>query len=173
MPAVSASNFIKVEDYNMEENRKKDYLRNSNIQDAVLFFMLAAALMVYSLINHYSTAKLEWKLSPYLFPVLIAVFIGALSFSLFSDGIRQIKSGEKSRKKAAIHWKDVLFTIGVSVAYFGTMRFLKFIPSTILFLVALFLHLGERRIWLIAIISVLFSVSIYIIFGVMLHVMLP
>jgi putative tricarboxylic transport membrane protein len=157
----------------MEKNRKKDYLHNKNIQDAVLFFTLAAALMVYSLVNHYNTAKLEWKLSPYLFPVLIAVFIGALSFSLFSDGIRQIKSGEKSPKKTEIHWKGVLFTIGVSIAYYGIMKFLKFIPSTILFLVALFLYLGERRIWLIAIVSVLCSVSIYVVFGVMLHVMLP
>lgn len=157
----------------MEENSRKSYLSNRNIQDAFLFFILATALMVYSLVNHYSTVKLEWKLSPYLFPVLIAVFIGALSFSLLTDGLRQINSDEKSRKKAAINWKGVLFTIGISIAYFSTMKFLKFVPSTILFLVALFLHLGERRVWLIALISVVCSLSLYIIFGVMLHVMLP
>jgi len=157
----------------MEDNIKKGYLQNKNIQDAVLFFILAITLIIYSLVNHYSTAKLEWKLSPYLFPILIAVFIGALSFSLLADGIRQIKLNEKSEKKAAIHWKGVLFTIGISVVYYGTMKFLTFVPSTILFLVAMFLHLGERRIWLIALISVVCSFSIYIIFGVMLHVMLP
>lgn len=157
----------------MGENNRKNYLSNRNIQDAFLFFIFATALMVYSLVNHYSTTKLEWKLSPYLFPVLIAVFIGALSFSLLTDGLRQIKSGEKSQKKAAINWKGVLFTIGISIVYFSTIKFIKFVPSTILFLVALFLHLGERRIWLIALISVVCSFSLYIIFGVMLHVMLP
>ncbi|MEA4847185.1 MAG: tripartite tricarboxylate transporter TctB family protein [Clostridiaceae bacterium] len=157
----------------MEENSKKDYLHNKNIQDAVLFFILAAALMAYSLVNHYSTVKLEWKLSPYLFPTLIAVFIAALSLSLFADGKRQIKLNEKGEKKTAIHWKGVLFTIGSSIVYYGIMKILTFVPSTILFLVAMFLHLGERRIWLISLISVVCSFSIYIIFGVMLHVMLP
>lgn len=157
----------------MENNNNKNYLSNKNIQDAFIFFILAIALIIYSLVNHYSTAKLEWKLSPYLFPVLIAVFIGALSISLLADGKRQIRLNEKSDKKAAIHWKGVLFTIGSSIAYYGIMRFLTFVPSTILFLVAMFLHLGERRIWLIALISVVCSLLIYIIFGVMLHVMLP
>lgn len=157
----------------MEKNRKKDYLHNKNIQDAVLFLMLAIALIVYSLVNHYSTVKLEWKLSPYLFPLLIAVFVTALSLSLIADGKKQIELNERIEKKTAIHWKSVLFTIGSSIVYYRIIKYFKFIPSTILFLVAMFLHLGERRIWLIAIISVICSVSVYVIFGVFLHVMLP
>lgn len=157
----------------MEEYSKRHYLFNKNIQDAILFFMLSVALLVYALVNHYSSRKLEWKISPYLFPVMISVFICALSFSLFTDGIRQIKSNEKEKGKTDAHWKGVVFTIAASVIYYAIMDIIKFIPATILFLAAMFLYLGERRIWLIALISVLCALSIYIIFGVLLHVMLP
>ena len=157
----------------MEEYSKKRYLSNRNIQEAILFLILAVAMLIYALVNHYCSTKIEWKTSPYLFPVLIAVFIGALSFSLFTDGIQQIKTSEKSEKKTVVQWKDVVYTIAASIAYYGIMGFTKFIPATILFLVAMFLYLGERRIWLIALISVLYTLSIYVIFGVLLHVMLP
>ena len=157
----------------MEETSKKLYLFNKNIQDALFFFIFAVAMLIYALANHYNSTKMEWKTSPYLFPFLIAVFIGALSFSLFADGIRQIKSSEKSAEKTTVQWKGVVFTIAVSIIYYGIMNFITFIPATILFLVAMFLYLGERRIWLMALISVLSSLTIYVIFGVLLHVMLP
>lgn len=157
----------------MEENSKRLYVSNKNIQDALFFFILAVVLMIYALVNHYDTANLEWKTSPYLFPVLIAIFIGALSFSLVADGIRQIKSSEKDSDKIAAQWKGVVYTILVSVLYYVIMSVITFIPATILFLVAMMLYLGERRIWLIAAVSIISSLAIYIIFGMLLHVMLP
>lgn len=157
----------------MEENSKKLYLYNKNVQDALFFFIFAVAMMIYALTNHYNSTNLEWKTSPYLFPVLIAIFIGALSFSLIADGIRQIKSSEKSAKKTSVQWKGVMFTIVAAITYYGIMSIITFIPATILFLVAMFLYLGERRIWLITLISIVSSLTIYILFGVLLHVMLP
>lgn len=157
----------------MEENSKNNYLHNKNIQDAILFLILAAGLLVYSLINHYGSIKMEWKTSPYLFPVLVAVFIFALSISLIAEGTQQIKSNAKTEQKAAAQWKSVAFTIVVSIIYYVIMRFITFIPATILFLVAMFLYLGERRKWLMALISIISSLAIYVIFDVLLHVMLP
>ncbi len=157
----------------MEGNSRKHYIYNRNIQDAILFFILAAALMIYSLVNNYSTANMEWKTSPYLFPVLIAVFIGALSYSLLADGIRQMKAGEEDVKKTAAKWNGVLFTIAASIIYYGIMRIVTFVPATILFLVAMLVYLGERRIWLVGLVSVISSLAIYVIFGMLLNVMLP
>ena len=48
-----------------------------------------------------------------------------------------------------------------------------FIPGTVVFLVLLFLLLGERRPLLVGILSVSTSVVIYYLFHVLLHVMLP
>lgn len=157
----------------MEENSKKSYIYNKNIQDAVLFTILAVALLIYALVNHYSAGNIEWKMSPYLFPVLIAVFIAALALSLVADGIRQLKTGEADEKKTAVKWKGVLFTIAASVVYYGIMRIVTFVPATILFLVAMLYYLGERRLWLIGLVSVISSLSIYVIFGLLLNVMLP
>lgn len=157
----------------MEGNSRKQYIYNKNIQDALLFFILAAALMVYALVNHYSTANLEWKTSPYLFPVLIAVFIGALSFSLLADGIRQLKESKEDSKTTVVNWKGVVYTIAASVIYYGIMRIVTFVPATILFLVAMLVYLGERRIWVVGLVSIVSALSIYAIFGVLLNVMLP
>ena len=101
-----------------------------------------------------------------------------ISMSLFAEGIKDKKLKEeeptgKVEEKEKVYWKDVLFTIFISIVYYITMDLIGFIVSTILFLVILFVFLGERRKWLIAIISVSTAAIIYFIFGVLLHVMLP
>jgi len=157
----------------MEESKKKVYILNKNVQDSIFFFFLAVALMVYALINHYNTPGIEWKLSPYLFPVLISVFIGILSVSLMAYGIRQIRTKTDSDDNAIVYWQKVSFTIFIAVCYYVIMEIISFVPATVLFLVVMLLFLGERRIWLIALISIVSSLSIYLLFGVILHVMLP
>ena len=150
-----------------------DLRKNPDIQEGLLFFALALGLAVYSLINHYGTARLEWKLSPYMFPFLISIFLGALSISLISDGLHKIRTDVTSSHKGAPLWKRAMLMFFIAIAYFLSMNLLTFIPATILFLVASFLFLGERRLWLIGILSIATSVIIYILFDVLLHVMLP
>ena len=157
----------------MKECSKKCYLLNKNIQDAIVFFLLSIFIAAYALFNHYSSKKIEWKTSPYLFPILIAIFIALISLSLLNDGIKEIKSKVKSINKTPVQWKDVFFTIAVSIAYYRIMVFISFIPATILFLASMFVYLREGRIWLIALISFICSFSIYGIFAVLLNVMLP
>lgn len=157
----------------MERNKKEHFLFNIKVQESIFFLIISIFMVIYSLKTHYSTVGLQWQISPYLFPLLIAIFIGLLSISLFIDGIRDQKSSNKESKKTEIRWKDVLYTIIVSIIYYIAMRLIGFIASTIIFLVSMFLYLGEKRIWLIALISIISTLSIYIIFGVLLHVMLP
>lgn len=157
----------------MEESSKKRYIFNKNIQDALLFFALAVSLTAHSLVSHYNSPKIDWKMSPYLFPVLIAIFISAFSFTLFIEGIQQVNSKEKCKGKAPVKLKSVICTIAISILYYVIISLVTFVPATMLFLATMLLYLGEQRIWLITLISVFSSLAIYIIFGVLLHVMLP
>ena len=162
----------------MENNERRYYLSNSKIKESLFFIAIAIIILVYSLVNHYTTKDLQWGLSPYLFPLLVSVFMIIISISLFAEGIKdeKLKKKEptnKEEKKEIVYWKEVLFTILFSIVYYFAMDIIGFIVSTILFLLILFAFLGERRKWLITIISVSTTAIIYFIFGVLLHVMLP
>ena len=150
--------------------------KNKNIQDSCVIFAFGIFLFWYSLSNHYNGPAVEWKMSPSLFPILISVFLVLLSFSLFFDGFKQIKNGvseDKSAAKEDFMIRPVLVTIVLSIAYFTLMRVIKFIPSTVLYLGGMILFLGEKRYWLIALIAVICTLSIYVLFDLALGVMLP
>lgn len=157
----------------MDKYSKRDYFSNKNVKEAILFFLLAVGLLIYSLVNHYDSTNLKWSMSPYLFPTIISIFIGALSVSLALEGIKEVKTNKRVKAKANVKWKDVLFTIVASIIYFILMDVITFIPATILFLVFMLFYFGERRIWLIAFISIGTSTILYVLFDVLLHVMLP
>ena len=152
--------------------------KNRNIQDSCFMCIAGAALLWYSLWEHYKGPGVEWKMSPSLFPLLVSFFLLLLSVSLLFDGLRQIKrEREKPARgnaaKPAVKAGPVLITIALSAAYYFLLRLITFIPSTILFLAALVYLLGERRYWLIALIAVTASLVVYAVFGLALGVMLP
>jgi hypothetical protein len=158
-------------------------LKNKSIQECLCVFALGAALLCYSLVEHYGGPHVEWKMSPYLFPSLVAVFLMLLGVSLLFDGLGQIKAakriseagtdGKRGDTAKEVKWKTVLVTIALAVVYYLVLPFLTFIPATIVFLVAFIFFLGERRYWLIALIAVISSVLLWAIFGIALGVMLP
>ena len=59
------------------------------------------------------------------------------------------------------------------IAYAALLPHLGFIFASMLFLAALIWFLGERKIWLLAAISVVMPLLLYVIFGVLLSVRLP
>jgi putative tricarboxylic transport membrane protein len=153
------------------------FLKNKNIQDSCAIFIFGVLLLWYSLSLHYNGPSVEWKMSPSLFPVLISIFLMLLSVSLLFDGLHQIRM-EKSLKNTektakGIRVKPVLVTIALSIAYFMLMPYLTFIPSSVLFLGVFIFLLGERRYWLLALVAVIGTLSIWAIFGIALGVMLP
>ncbi|MCR5288650.1 MAG: tripartite tricarboxylate transporter TctB family protein [Treponema sp.] len=157
------------------KNNIKKYFSQSSVRDGILFFCIGIALMLYSFINHYSV-HIEWKLSPYLFPVLISFFIIALAIVLCVGGIREAtaeQSKEESSEPSPTQWKTVLIYIAAVVAYYILMPFFGFVITTIALLVVLFLFLGERSWIKIAVLAIFTSFAIYYLFHVLLHVMLP
>jgi hypothetical protein len=151
----------------------RELIKVSEIQEGLLFFLCAALLLVYSLVNHLGSISLEWKLSPYLFPLLIAICLGVLSVSLLAEGFRKKGTEEVGAKKGVSLWKRSICIFLFAICYFLLMNLITFIPATILFLIVSFLYLGERRLWLIGALSLSTAFIVYFLFDVMLHVMLP
>ena len=159
----------------MEKNEKKGLLHQPSCQDAVFVGLCSVGLLAYSLYHHYfDNNTSEWKMSPYLFPTLISVFGLLLTLSLVADGLNEMRSPEQqeesSSKKNLI---GVLVLVATALIYYILMPILTFIPSTVLFLAALFIYLGERKWWKILLLSGITTAAIYVLFGIALNVRLP
>ncbi len=158
--------------------KKKKLWQFANFQDAVFVVLCAVSLLTYSLYHHATDKNTtEWKTSPYLFPVLISVFGILLAASLLADAMRDMKNQAMlagAEDTGAHHdLKGVFVFIGVSVLYYFALPHLKFIAATILYLLILFLYLGERKWWKLLLLCGITTGAIYVLFGVALHVHLP
>ena len=142
---------------------------SSTFWEGVVLFFISLFGVVMSFISH-SSFNVEWKLSPYLFPLIISFFLLILSFSIVSQGLKD--SCEK-KEKGKVDIKSLIIFSIVSAGYLLVFIFLGFIISTIILLVLLMLLLGERRWWFIALVSVISSLVIYVLFAKYLSVMLP
>ncbi|MGN1163569.1 MAG: tripartite tricarboxylate transporter TctB family protein [Candidatus Ornithospirochaeta sp.] len=141
--------------------------RSSAFWEGIVLFLLSTYGIVMSLISH-RNFSVEWKLSPYLFPLIISLFLFVLSLTLI------VKKGEQSTKeKSKSDWKTLILFSLVSSVYLLVFSFLGFIISTILLLAAVMVILGERRLWFILAVSVVSSVAVYLLFAKYLSVMLP
>ena len=159
-------------------DNKKKLWQFANFQDAVFVIICAVSLLSYSLYHHATDKNTsEWKTSPFLFPVLISVFGILLAVSLVADAMRDMKTqtalaGAESTS-GHTDLKGVLVFISVSIIYYFALPHLKFIISTLLYLLVLFLYLGERKWWKLLLLCGITTGAIYFLFGVALHVHLP
>ena len=155
----------------------REYLKNKNVQDSIVVFLLGLALGIYSLVSFYTArVQTKWIMSPYLFPLLLSVLTILLSVSLFAEGryeVAQARSGEVKAKSAPLKLKNVLVVVLMGIAYYVLISLIHFIPATIIFLAAMICFLGERRWWLIAIIAVAMPFILYALFQLALGVRLP
>lgn len=159
----------------MDKNGKRGLLHTAGFQDSIFVGLCSVGLLIYSLYHHHFDRNTsEWKTSPFLFPTLISVFGLLLTFSLVMDALRECRSGEGEKKAGGK--KDpigVLVLIAAALAYYFLMPLVHFVPATVLFLAFLFVYLGERKWWMIALLSVVTAGAIYVLFGLALHVRLP
>ena len=160
----------------MENKGKKSLLRNANCLDSIFVGLCSAGLMAYSLYHHHFDRNTsEWKTSPFLFPVLISVFGLLLAASLMADAVHELRAPEDAEKAedGRHNLVGALVFIGASIAYYLLMPLIHFIPATILFLAGLFVYLGERKWWKIALLAVITTGAVYALFGLGLNVRLP
>ncbi|MBO6039952.1 MAG: tripartite tricarboxylate transporter TctB family protein [Oscillospiraceae bacterium] len=155
----------------------RDYLKNKNVQESIVVFLLGLALGAYSLISfHTARVQTRWIMSPYLFPLLLSVFAVLLSVSLFGEGrfeVGEARRGAEQTKPAKLKLKNVLVVVLMGVAYYVLISLIHFIPASMVFLAAMIWFLGERRWWMIALVAVLMPLVLYALFALGLSVRLP
>ena len=160
----------------MDNKGKRSLLHMPSFQDSIFVGLCSGGLLAYSLYHHYFDKNTsEWKTSPFLFPTLIAVFGLLLTVSLVMDALQERRADGQAEKKPAgkKNLVGVLVLIAAALVYYFLMPLLHFIPATLVFLAFLFVYLGERTWWKIALLSVITTVAIYVLFGMALHVRLP
>ena len=136
--------------------------------EGLLFLVLSLALLWHALMSHRGLA-MGWELSPYLFPLLIALLLLGLSLALIRAGFQP--DADKPAKKPK--WQPVAVTAGAALLYALLMPRLGFVLATACFLLGMLLYLGERRPLVLALLPLGFSAAVYLVFGRLLHVMLP
>ncbi len=132
-------------------------------------FLVVSILGIIFSIRCHAAMDMEWKLSPYLFPLVISLILFALSISLLIEGRKKVYREVKDET----HWRDIFLYVAICFVYYLVISYIGFIASTILFLVVVFRLLGVRKWWFIALLSVVATLAIYILFARLLHVMLP
>lgn len=166
-------------------------LTNHSIQEGIFFLLLSACLFWYGMDSYSSSFNKDWSQSPYLFPVLVSLLMAALAASLLYQGMRQKKDGagdgEGSAKKCTV---QVLVILGITVLYYIALAVLKipyitfgilawsltisnFEIVTVVFLFAMMLYLGVRKLPVLILVPVGTSLFLSVTFRAMLHVLLP
>ena len=190
---------------------KKPIIQTS--REGYAFLLLSVALATYSLVLH-EASNAKWKMSAYLFPLVLAVFLFFLSLTLLQEGRKEAKA-EQARAlmdfdpenanpslDTAVHtsdhgdhkeqgvsqkqsirslfavlmqqpWKDSLAFALITALYVASITLVGFVVATTLFLAFSFVYLKEKRKWLILTLSLSFPLVVYVLFGMLLHVMLP
>ncbi len=179
---------------------KRSRFHQSSVE-GFAFLVLSVALGLYSLVMH-ENSQAKWKMSAYLFPLVIAFFLFLLSISLILEGTKEMQqqafldthstdlgTGGDAPGQASLYsgqgirmlfaslmqraWKDSLLFALICLLYILLIAPLGFVVATVLFLALSFYYLKERRVALIGVLSLSFPVVVYLLFGMLLHVMLP
>lgn len=146
-------------------------LKYPKIQEGLLILFLGIALGVYSIYKFQTAAvQTQWIMSPYLFPLLLSVFTVLISLSLLLEGIHE---GDRYTPAASLNLKRLGMLLLLCILYAALLPHLSFVPATMLFLAATIRYLGEKRLWLIALIATVMPLVLYLIFAVGLSVRLP
>ncbi len=143
---------------------------NRHALESTVFGTLGVMLLVYSLYSH-NQVEVAWKLSPYLFPVFIAVLLVIVSVSLFIQGRTHTSDGKQGIQKEEL--KRVAGFVALVILYYILLPILGFLITDTILLALFVIYLGLRSWWKITAISVGFTVTLYVVFQVLLNVRLP
>ncbi|MBQ0071233.1 MAG: tripartite tricarboxylate transporter TctB family protein [Spirochaetales bacterium] len=150
-------------------NNKNNILKNSDFMEGLVFFIFSIAGILFSL-NEHTKMSIQWKLSPYLFPLFISILLLILSLTLM---LTAWKKGVSSSKSSPVDWKKIIIFSVMCVIYYNVIVYLGFMLTTLLFLAGMLVLMGEKRWWLIILISILTTLVIWGLFAKFLHVLLP
>lgn len=152
----------------------RDHLNNKTVREGLAVLTAGLALGVYSITSfRRSAVQTAWILSPWLFPMLLAVFAAALGAALLGGGCRETAESRNADKPDARGALRALAAALMVAAYCALLPLLHFLPASALFLAGMMLFLGERRWWSIAAVAVAAPLVLYALFALFLGVRLP
>lgn len=109
------------------------------------------------------------SLGPRTFPIVISLLVMALGVVLSLRSL--VRNGSTA---ADLGTRSTLVVMSVALAgYLALFGVLGFLLATVVFLTALFLYLGERRLWFAVVAAALISVAVSAAFTMGLNVALP
>ena len=146
--------------------------------DGLVVTLLGIAFLAYS-VNQFNamSRKVNWIMSPYLFPMIVAgmailLGIGIIVESRGKDE-KQAKADAEGGRSTLRRALDVVLVIAMAVLYEIALPYTGFIPATAVFLAVMVLFLGERRWYIFVPVAVLTPLILYAIFRLGLNVRLP
>lgn len=150
-------------------------LKNKTIQDGAAVLLAGLALGVYSLVSFRRAAvQTAWILSPWLFPMLLAVLAVLAGAALLFAGWRAAAADSAEAPAEKGRGLPRALTVALSAAaYVALLPALRFVPATALFLGAMMVFLGERRWLTIAAVALAAPLLLYALFALGLGVRLP
>lgn len=157
----------------MDKKDKTALLADRGVREALGFLALSIGLILYACLGQTSGIRYEWKMSPYLFPLLVSLFLLALSLALLFRALRARRVPAEEEKKEGIKLSRPFAALGLAAAYTLALKFVPFAPSTAVLLALLLLLFGEKRLPALLLIPLLTTGLIWLIFGAALHVALP
>ena len=146
--------------------------------DGLVVTLLGIAFLAYSVDQFRAMSrKVNWIMSPYLFPMIVAgmailLGIGIIVESRGKDE-KQAKADAEGGRSTLRSALDVVLVIAMAVLYEIALPYTGFIPATAVFLAVMVLFLGERRWYIFVPVAVLTPLILYAIFRLGLNVRLP
>ena len=146
--------------------------------DGLVVTLLGIAFLAYS-VNQFNamSRKVNWIMSPYLFPMIVAGMAILLGIGIIVENRgkdeKQAKAESEGGRSTLRKTLDVVLVIVLAVLYDIALPYAGFSPSTAVFLAAMVLFLGERKWYIFVPVAVLTPLILYAIFRLGLNVRLP
>ena len=146
--------------------------------DGLVVTLLGIAFLAYSVDQFRAMSrKVNWIMSPYLFPMIVACMAILLGIGIIVESRgkdeKQAKADAEGGRSTLRRALDVVLVIAMAVLYEIALPYTGFIPATAVFLAVMVLFLGERRWYIFVPVAVLTPLILYAIFRLGLNVRLP
>lgn len=159
---------------------------NHDVQEGIALLLLGGFLMVHSADAHSASMLRDWAQSPGLFPAAVSLLLAALGVTILRQGLRRSaeETGEGGRpaKAAALMGMCAAYYLALALIrmpYLGvtlfslTLTFSVFEAATAVFLLAMMLYLGVRRVRTLALAAAGTTAFVSVMFRTLLRVLLP
>lgn len=143
-------------------------MKKYNIGISVILILISAAMLV----SAKSMPLADGVMGAGSWPAFLAVIMIVLSLALLAQSLMD-RSEKEGPFQMGPGLKRVLAATGVMVVFCVLLKFLGFMIAAAFMVPAVMRVMSEKRIWMLAVVTVGVLASVYLIFAVALHLPLP